>query len=271
LLAEVPWLEPALWAALQLARVREHSRKDDPTSALKVCVESQSPRKRLRELLDGGERGEKGPLAPPGLADAAAASRRLEGELARQCQAAQQTVVQALVGSIQAALRDLRLEEAGASCRRMQDLLVLPDAGEVLGARVAEASRACESIPPLRAVATAVADAEADSALVNQELDRGGGGTAAYHKCVHKASTLGTLEASDHPKARAAQRVLRAACFQRFPVEWLREVQRRREPPDRAQCFRIRLVSQLLQHPGSPAAERVRHQPLLKWAKDACP
>ena len=62
---------------------------------------------------------------------------------------------------------------------------------------------------------------------------RGGAGTVAFHKCVHKAATLATLEASDHPRARAAAKTLRAACFERFPVEWLREVQRREEEGER--------------------------------------
>ncbi len=230
--------------------------------------------------------------APPSGRDKALERCETLGPLRSRLQAAQQPSAQAVGATLdklcQARLTarlttlSAQLEEArqALDAKRMTDLCREPQRWaafpgsrqDPLRTRLRTLRARCEGSAALRTLALTVRDAERDVTEVSRQLARGRLDDAAYHKCVHKAAILRDLRQAGHPRATQAASKLVETCFERFPVTWLRRLQRA-TPAGKAPsggCYRARQVGRLLSgHARAPVRERNRQ--LLEWLRQRCP
>jgi hypothetical protein len=203
------------------------------------------------------------------------AAQRVLQRLEVRCRQVLSTVLAAVAEALDSAEASLALAPAERACawlgRPGQPVPGTGAAAAALAARRSALRSRCQVLVTLRAVSTAVQDAERDVAEVRRLLQRGKLPSAAYHKCAHKADTLRVLGQSTHRRAREAAKALRKICFERFPRAWLRRQQRRATgEPLPGGCYRLRRVLGLLTGHGQAAA-RSESRKLIRWAERRCP
>lgn len=247
-----PWKRAVL-------RARRRSR----TVALAV---QQSRSKQAMRLCRGSE-----------LFTALEALRRPEATRARQglasaCGGAVKLRLESAIQGLERWLSKLDPDAHTADCKELRSWKPprwLPPA-HVARKRIARARALCDRLDGQRKLAFAIRYAERDTQVVSRALRSGATGDTAYYKCIHKASTLKTLEGANHPRAQAAAKTLREVCFERFPVAFLSA--HRSAGPRFAErhCYRVRGVAALLS--GHAQSDVVKaNAALLRWAAARCP
>jgi hypothetical protein len=192
--------------------------------------------------------------------------------LAYACAGAMQARLEGGIQTLEVLRTKLDPDAHGARCRELRAWRAPPwlPAQHPARERISRARALCDALDSQRPLAFAVRYAERDAALVKAALVAGRADDAAYHKCAHKGKTFATLQGSTLPRARAAAKILRRVCFERFGTAFLARHRRAGAAFEKRHCYKIRVVTALVTSHATPAVLSA-NLALVRWAKARCP